>query len=170
LFPGLAGAICLIMALTAFQVLPINYTGLVLIVLGLALLVTELFLPSFGILGISGLVAFVMGSLFLFDSSDADLVLDRGVIFGAALGVGLFILIVGSLSMTAYRRRPVTGTEGLIGELGEVRVRLAPRGKVWLHGEYWNAESEEDEIEAGQTVRVVDVAHMVLKVHKASWG
>ena len=170
LFPGLVGALCLILALTAFQVLPINYTGLVLIFLGLALLVTELFLPSFGILGVGGLVAFVMGSLFLFDSPDAELAPDRGVIFGAALGVGLFILIAGSLSMQAYRRRPVTGTEGLIGELGEVRERLAPRGKVWLHGEYWNAESDEDDIEAGQTVRVVDVAHMVLKVHRANWG
>ena len=170
LFPGLAGALCLILALTAFQVLPINYTGLVLIFLGLALLMTELFLPSFGILGVGGLVAFVMGSLFLFDSPDAELAPDRGVIFGAALGVGLFILIAGSLSMQAYRRRPVTGTEGLIGELGEVRERLAPRGKVWLHGEYWNAESDEDDIEAGQTVRVVDVAHMVLKVHRATWG
>ena len=169
LFPGLVGALCLILALTAFQVLPINYTGLVLIFLGLALLVTELFLPSFGILGVGGLVAFVMGSLFLFDSPDAELAPDRGVIFGAALGVGLFILIAGSLSMQAYRRRPVTGTEGLIGELGEVRERLAPRGKVWLHGEYWNAESDEDDIEAGQTVRVVDVAHMVLKVHRANW-
>ena len=170
LFPGLVGALCLILALTAFQVLPINYTGLVLIFLGLALLITELFLPSFGILGVGGLVAFVMGSLFLFDSPDAELAPDRGVIFGAALGVGLFILIAGSLSMQAYRRRPVTGTEGLIGELGEVRERLAPRGKVWLHGEYWNAESDEDDIEAGQAVRVVDVAHMVLKVHRATWG
>lgn len=170
LFPGLVGALCLIMALTAFQVLPINYTGLVLIFLGLALLVTELFLPSFGILGVGGIVAFVMGSLFLFDSPDADLALDRGVIFGAALAVGLFMLIAGSLSMNAYRRRPVTGTEGLIGELGEVRVRLAPRGKVWLHGEYWNAESDGDEIEAGLSVRVVDIAHMVLKVRRTDWG
>ena len=170
LFPGLVGALCLIMALTAFQVLPINYTGLVLIFLGLALLVTELFLPSFGILGVGGIVAFVMGSLFLFDSPEADLALDRGVIFGAALAVGLFMLIAGSLSMNAYRRRPVTGTEGLIGELGEVRVRLAPRGKVWLHGEYWNAESDGDEIEAGRSVRVVDIAHMVLKVRRTDWG
>lgn len=123
-----------------------------------------------GILGVGGIVAFVMGSLFLFDSPDADLALDRGVIFGAALAVGLFMLIAGSLSMNAYRRRPVTGTEGLIGELGEVRVRLAPRGKVWLHGEYWNAESDGDEIEAGRSVRVVDIAHMVLKVRRTDWG
>ncbi len=169
LFPGLAGAICLLMALTAFQVLPINYTGLLLILLGIALLVTELFVPSFGILGVSGIVAFVMGSLFLFDSSDAEFAIDRGIIFTVALCAGLFILIVGTLSMKAYRLRAVTGKEGLIGEVGEVRVRLAPRGKVWLHGEHWNAETEEEEIEAGQPVRVVEINHMVLKVHRASW-
>ena len=169
LFPGLTGAICLLMALTAFQVLPINYTGLLLILLGIALLVTELFVPSFGILGVSGIVAFVMGSLFLFDSSDAEFAIDRGIIFTVALCAGLFILIVGTLSMKAYRLRAVTGKEGLIGEVGEVRVRLAPRGKVWLHGEYWNAETEEEEIEAGQPVRVIEINHMVLKVHRASW-
>ncbi len=169
LFPGLTGAICLLMALTAFQVLPINYTGLLLILLGIALLVTELFVPSFGILGVSGIVAFVMGSLFLFDSSDAEFAIDRGIIFTVALCAGLFILIVGTLSMKAYRLRAVTGKEGLIGEVGEVRVRLAPRGKVWLHGEYWNAETEEEAIEAGQPVRVVEINHMVLKVHRASW-
>ena len=169
LFPGLTGAICLLMALTAFQVLPINYTGLLLILLGLALLVTELFVPSFGILGVSGIVAFVMGSLFLFDSSDAAFAVDRGIIFTVALCAGLFMLMIGTLSMQAYRRQPVTGKEGMIGEVGEVRVRLAPRGKVWLHGEYWNAETEEEEIEAGQPVRVVEINHMVLKVHRASW-
>ena len=169
LFPGLAGAICLLIALTAFQVLPINYTGLLLILLGIALLVTELFVPSFGILGVSGIVAFVMGSLFLFDSSDAEFAIDRGIIFTVALCAGLFILIVGTLSMKAYQLRTVTGKEGLIGEVGEVRARLAPRGKVWLHGEYWNAETEEEEIEAGQPVRVVEINHMVLKVHRASW-
>ncbi len=169
LFPGLTGAICLLMALTAFQVLPINYTGLLLILLGIALLVTELFVPSFGILGVSGIVAFVMGSLFLFDSSDAEFAIDRGIIFTVALCAGLFILIVGTLSMKAYRLRAVTGKEGLIGEVGEVRVRLAPRGKVWLHGEYWNAETEEEAIEAGQPVRVVEINHMVLKVHRVSW-
>lgn len=168
LFPGLAGAICLLMALTAFQVLPINYTGLLLILLGVALLVAELFIPSFGILGVSGIVAFVMGSLFLFDSSDTEFAVDRSIIFTVALCTGLFMLIVGTLSMKAYRQRSVTGKEGLIGEVGEVRVRLAPRGKVWLHGEYWNAETEDEEIEAGQAVRVVEINHMVLRVHRAS--
>jgi membrane-bound serine protease (ClpP class) len=109
-----------------------------------------------------------MGSLFLFDSSDAEFAVDRSIIFTAALCAGVFMLIVGTLSMKAYRQHPVTGKEGMIGEVGEVRVRLAPRGKVWLHGEYWNAETDDEEIEAGQPVRVVEINHMLLKVHKAS--
>ena len=166
-FPGLAGGICLLLALTAFQVLPINYTGLLLIFLGIGFLIAELFLPSFGILGVGGIVAFVLGSLFLFDTPEGELAVDRGIILTAALCISAFILFVGTLAVRTWRRRPVSGHEGLIGEVGEVRVRLAPRGKVWLHGEYWNAESDE-EIEVGQKVRVVSLDHLVLRVRKAA--
>ncbi len=167
LFPGLAGGICLILALTAFQVLPINYTGLVLIGLGMALLIAEMFLPSFGILGVSGIAAFVLGSLFLFDTPDAELAVDRGIIFAASLAVGTFMFVVGSLAVRAWRRPVASGVEGLQGEIGEVRTRLAPQGKVWVHGEYWTAESDE-EIEVGQKVQVVAVDHLVLQVRRAA--
>ena len=167
LFPGLAGGICLILALTAFQVLPINYTGLVLIGLGMALLIAEMFLPSFGILGVSGIVAFVLGSLFLFDTPDAELAVDRGIIFAASLAVGTFMFVVGSLAVRAWRRPAASGVEGLQGEIGEVRTRLGPQGKVWVHGEYWTAESDE-EIEVGQKVQIVAVDHLVLHVRRAA--
>ncbi len=165
LFPGLAGGICLLLALTAFQVLPINYTGLLLILLGIGLLVAELFLPSFGILGVGGIVSFVLGSLFLFDSPDAELVVDRSIITTAALCVSAFMLFVGTLAVRAWRQQPRSGLEGLMGEVGVVRERLAPRGKVWVHGEYWTAEGDE-EIEVGQRVRVVGIDHMVLRVRR----
>jgi membrane-bound serine protease (ClpP class) len=167
IFPGLAGGICLLLALTAFQVLPINYTGLLLMLLGIGLLVAELFLPSFGILGVGGLVSFVLGSLFLFDTPESEMAVDRGIIVTAALCVSAFMLFIGTLAVRTWRQRPASGSEGLIGEIGEVRVRLAPRGKVWLHGEYWNAESDE-EIEVGQKVRVVSLNRMVLRVRKAA--
>jgi membrane-bound serine protease (ClpP class) len=167
LFPGLTGGICLLLALTAFQVLPINYTGLLLIFFGIGLLVAELFLPSFGILGVSGIVSFVLGSLFLFDTPDAELAVDRGIIVTAALCASAFMLFIGTLAVRTWRQQPVSGPEGLIGEIGEVRVRLAPRGKVWIHGEYWNAESDE-EIEVGQKVRVVSMNHMVLRVRRVA--
>jgi membrane-bound serine protease (ClpP class) len=163
----LAGGICLLLALTAFQVLPINYTGLLLILLGIGFLVAELFLPSFGILGVGGIVSFVLGSLFLFDAPEGELAVDRGVILAAALSVSTFMLFIGTLAVRTWRQKPASGGEGLIGEVGEVRVRLAPRGKVWLHGEYWNAESEE-EIEIGQKVRVVGRDRMVLRVRRAA--
>jgi membrane-bound serine protease (ClpP class) len=167
IFPGLVGAICLLLALTAFQVLPINYTGLLLILLGVGLLIAELFIPSFGILGVGGIVSFVLGSLFLFDTPDADMAVDRGIILTAALSVSAFMLFVGVLVARTWRQQPVSGVEGLVGQIGEVRVRLAPRGKIWLHGEYWNAESDE-EIEAGQKVRVVGVNYLVLRVRRAA--
>ena len=167
LFPGLAGGICLILALTAFQVLPINYTGLVLIGLGMALLIAELFIPSFGILGISGIAAFVLGSLFLFDTPDSDIAVDRGIIFAASLAVGTFMFVAGSLAVHAWRRPVALGLEGLQGEIGEVRTRLAPHGKVWIHGEYWTAASDED-IEVGQKVQIVEVDHMILRVRRTT--
>ena len=166
LLPGLAGGVCLILALTAFQVLPINYTGLLLIGLGMALLIAEMFLPSFGILGVSGIAAFVLGSLFLFDTPDAEMAVDRGIIFAASLAVGLFMLIAGSLTVRAWRRPVASGIEALRGEIGEVRTRLAPRGRVWVHGENWTAESD-GEIEVGQKVQIVDINHLVLRVRRA---
>ena len=167
LFPGLAGGICLILALTAFQVLPINYTGLVLIGLGMALLIAELFIPSFGILGVSGIAAFVLGSLFLFDTPDSEIAVDRGIIFAASLAVGTFMFVAGSLAVHAWRRPVALGLEGLQGEIGEVRTRLAPHGKVWIHGEYWTAASDED-IEVGQKVQIVEVDHMILRVRRTT--
>ena len=167
LLPGLAGGICLILALTAFQVLPINYTGLVLIGLGMALLVAEMFLPSFGILGVSGIAAFVLGSLFLFDTPDAELAVDRSIVLAASLAVSLFMFVVGMLAARAWWRPVASGPEALRGEVGEVRTPLAPRGTIWVHGEYWTAESDEA-IEAGQKVRVVEVNHLVLRVRRAA--
>ncbi len=165
ILPGLAGGICLLLALTAFQVLPINYAGLLLILLGMGLLLAELFLPSFGILGIGGIVSFALGSLFLFDTPESDLVVDRSIIFTVVACVSAVMLIVGSLAIGAWRRKSLLGQEGMVGEIGEVKVRLSPRGRVWVHGEYWNAESEE-EMEAGEQVRVVGIVGMVLRVRR----
>jgi membrane-bound serine protease (ClpP class) len=167
ILPGLAGGICLLLALTAFQVLPINYAGLLLILLGVSLLVAELFLPSFGILGVGGIVSFALGSLFLFDTPESDLMVDRSVIFAVVACVSGVMLIVGSLALATWRRKSLLGQEGMVGEIGEVKVRLSPRGKVWVHGEYWNAEGEE-ELEAGEQVRVVGVERMVLRVRRVA--
>ena len=165
-FAGIGGGICLLLALTAFQVLSINYAGVALLLLGIGLLVAELFLPTFGVLGVGGIVAFVLGSLFLFDAPEQEILVDRSVIATVALCAGLIMFALTMLAARTWRQKPVSGTEGLIGAIGEVRVRVAPRGKVWIHGEYWNAESSE-EIEVGERVQVVEMENLLLRVRKA---
>jgi membrane-bound serine protease (ClpP class) len=167
LFPGVAGAICLLLALSALQVLPINYTGLALIGLGIALLVAEVFLPSFGVIGVGGLVSFVLGSLLLFDTPDSTLSLDRRLVFTTAAVLGLVVLTVGWLVVSAQRRRAAVGVEAMVGKVGEVRRRADPSGKVkvFVHGEYWDAQSDEP-LEVGERVEVVTVEGMRMTVRR----
>jgi membrane-bound serine protease (ClpP class) len=165
-FAGIGGGICLLLALTAFQVLPISYAGVSLLLLGIGLLVAELFLPTFGLLGAGGVVAFVLGSLFLFDAPSQEIMIARSVIVTVALCAGLLMFALTLLAARAWRQKPVSGTGGLVGARGEVRVRIAPRGKVWVNGEYWNAESEE-EIEVGQKIEVVALHGLMMRVRKA---
>jgi membrane-bound serine protease (ClpP class) len=167
IFPGVAGGISLLLALTSFQILPINYAGLLLIFLGIALLVGEAFLPSFGVLGIGGAISLGLGSLLLFDTESSDLIVDRSIVFTAVGTLSLFIVVVSYLVVKSQKRRPTLGREGLVDEIGEVRVKLKPRGKIFVHGEYWDAESD-GEIEVGEAVRVVGFDGMRLRVQRLS--
>lgn len=167
IFPGVAGAICLLLAAAALQLLPINYTGLALMVLGIALLVGEAFAPSFGVLGVGGIIALALGSFFLFDTEGSDLIVDRSIIFTAVATLGAFVLTVSYLVFRSQKSKPTLGMEGLIGETGEVKVKLTPTGKIFVHGEYWNAQAE-NEIEVGEKVQVVGYDGMSLKVQRAS--
>ena len=167
IFPGVAGGICLLLALTSFQLLPINYAGLLLILLGIALLVGEAFLPSFGVLGIGGAISLALGSLLLFDTQSSDLAVDRSIVLTAVGTLSAFMLLIGYLVFKSQKRKPTLGLEGLIGEIGEVRAKLSPAGKVFVHGEYWNAEGE-GEVEVGEKVKVVGFDGMRLKVTRLS--
>ena len=169
-FPGVAGVICLLLGLTALQVLPINYSGLALIGVGLALLISELFVPSFGVLGVGGIVAFVLGSLLLFDTPESDLALDPNIVYAAAATFGGFTLLVSVLVVRAQRRKPALGREGLIGEVGEVRQRIGGdgrSGKMLVHGEYWNAVADEP-IEVGEPAEITRVDGLRLTVRRAA--
>ncbi len=166
-FPGVAGAICLILALMAFHVLPINYAGLGLIFLGIALLVGEAFAPSFGVLGIGGVISLALGSFFLFDTEGSDLAVDRSIIFAAVGTLGAFVVAVSYLVFRSQQARPTLGMEGLVGEVGEVRSKLSPTGKIFVHGEYWNAQAE-GEVDVGEKVQVVGYDGMNLKVRRSS--
>lgn len=165
IFPGVAGGIALLLALTSFQILPINYAGLLLILLGVSLLIGEAFLPSFGVLGIGGIISLSLGSLLLFDTENSDLIVRRPIIYTTVGTLSAFILIIGYLVFRSQRAKPTLGLEGLVGEVGEVKTPLSPVGKVFVHGEYWNAEAEE-EIGVGEMVRVVGFEGMRLKVKR----
>ncbi|HWO43063.1 MAG TPA: nodulation protein NfeD [Candidatus Eisenbacteria bacterium] len=166
IFPGVVGAICLLLFAAAFQVLPINYAGLGLIVLGVALLVAEVFVTSFGVLGIGGIACLVLGSLILYDSPGEGLAVDRSMIFVASATLGAAILAVGYLVMRSQARKPLMGTAGFVGETGEVIERIAPLGKIRIHGEIWSAESGET-LEIGEKATVQKVEGLRLSVRRA---
>jgi len=132
----------------------------------MALLVGEMFLPSFGILGIGGMVSFVLGSLFLFDTPESSLAVDVEIIYAAAATLGVFALLVGYLVVRAQRRPTSLGGEGMINMQAEVRQRIPggrQRGKVFVHGELWNAVAAEP-VETGSAVRVTAIDGMDLTV------
>jgi membrane-bound serine protease (ClpP class) len=166
IFPGVAGVICLLLGAAAFQVLPINYTGLALIILGVILLIAEVFVTSFGVLGISGIVSFVLGSLILFDSPGEALVVHRSIVFTAAATLGTVVLALGYLVVRSQRLKPALGKAGLVGETGQVIARIAPLGKIRVHGEIWNAESEEA-LEVGEKAVIYKVEGLRVSVHRA---
>ena len=162
-FPGVVGAIALLMALYGFQVLPINYSGLALIILGISLIAAEAFIPSFGSLGIGGIVAFVVGSLILLD--EEGLRISLTLIAGTTLVSAAFVLwLMGR--MASLRRRPVrTGIEALIGMTGEVREDFSGEGRIWLMGESWRAKAAE-KLQRGEKVKVTAKEGLVLTVEK----
>jgi membrane-bound serine protease (ClpP class) len=163
IFPGVAGAICLLLAFASLQVLPLNHTGLALLLLGLGLLVGEAFFPSFGVLGIGGIISLALGSLLLFDTPTSDYGVDRSIVFTAVATVGSFVLAISYLVFRSQKAKPALGKEGLIGEIGEARTPLAPTGRIFVHGEYWGAEAD-GAIESGEKIRVVGYDGMRLKV------
>jgi membrane-bound serine protease (ClpP class) len=167
IFPGVAGGICLLLALAGLQILPINYAGLALILLGIGLLIGEAFAPSFGILGIGGIISLTLGSFFLFDTEGSDLIVDRAIIFTAVATLGSFVLAISYLVFRSQKSKPTMGLQGLIGEIGEVRGKLGPTGKIFVHGEYWNAQAD-GEIDVGEKVKVLGYDGMCLKVSRLS--
>jgi membrane-bound serine protease (ClpP class) len=167
--PGVAGAICLLLALTSFQVLPINLSGLLLILLGIGMLLAEIFVTSYGVLGLGGIAAFVLGSLFLIDTSETNLEINRAIIAGAAIGIAVVILGIGFIAFRERRGRAVTGSEGLIGKIAEVREPIAPGtpGRVFVHGENWRAISDES-LDPGTRARVTAVKGLQVEVRRDS--
>ena len=165
--PGVIGGISLILAFFAFQSLPINYAGLLLILFGIVLLIAEIKIVSHGVLAIGGMVSMALGSLMLFDSPEVGFRVSWWVIgptVAATAGIFLFVVAAG---VRALSRPPSTGTEGLVGRTATVRERLGPEGQVMVSGEIWRAIAEGEPLEPGAQVRIVGVDGLTLRVAKA---
>ncbi len=157
---GVAGSICLILALYALQLLPVNYAGLALILLGVALMVAEAFLPSFGVLGLGGIAAFVFGAVILFDTELPGFGVPLGLTVGVAISSALLLAALGGMALKARRRAVVSGAEELIGAAGEV---LEDTHWARVHGENWQVTAAAP-LRADQKVRVVARKGLVLEV------
>jgi membrane-bound serine protease (ClpP class) len=169
-FPGVIGVICLIMAFFALQVLPVNYAGLLLIIVGIGLLIAEALTPAFGALGLGGVVAVVLGSLILFKEQEIPtpaLHLSWAVILPVTLTLVIMFGFIARLVIKAQRSKPTTGVVGLVGEIGTAQSDFDERGKVFVHGEFWNVTSQV-KISKGDRVRVTRVDGLHLEVEPVS--
>jgi len=165
--PGVIGGICLLLALYAFQVLPINYAGLGLILLGVAFMVAEVFMPSFGALGIGGVVALVVGSVILLDTSVEGYDIAWQLIAVVAVLSAAIFVGVATLALRARNRAVVSGREQMIGSIGEALESFADRGRVHVMGEDWQARAR-SAVLAGQRVKVIDIEGLTLVVEPQS--
>ena len=166
IFPGVIGGISLILAFVAFQTLPINYAGLLLILLALVLFIVEIKVVSYGLLTVGGIISMLLGSVMLFDALPEGLSPSfwKVILPTVLVTAGLFILAI-TLAVRAHLRKPASGREGLVGEEGVASSRLDPKGKVFIHGEYWDARADET-VEEGEEVQVEGMRGMILLVKK----
>ena len=163
ILPGVLGGISLILALYAFQQLPINYAGVLLILLAIVMFVAEIKIVSHGVLTAGGIAAMILGSMMLINTPAPYMRISLTAIIGTAAATAAFFLFVVGAGVRALRSRTTTGMEGLIGEIGVVRTRLAPRGQVFLRGELWNAEGD-GVVETGESVRITGMDGLTLRV------
>jgi membrane-bound serine protease (ClpP class) len=159
--PGVIGGISLLLALYAFQVLPVNYAGFGLIILGMAFMVAEAFMPSFGILGFGGVLAFVAGSVILLDTDAEGFGISWSLIATVTLVSAAFFLTVVSLALRARRRPVVSGKEELIGRTAEATTSFKNEGRVRVRGEDWQARTQRP-VQRGQRVRIIDIEGLTL--------
>jgi membrane-bound serine protease (ClpP class) len=163
MFPGVIGVIALMLALFALQILSVNYAGLALVVLGVGMIIAEFHVPAFGSLGLGGLVAFVVGSIILFDTETPGMALGLPLIAGVATVGGLVVLAIAFLGARSQRRPVVTGARVMLGQTAEVVENFNERGQVRYAGELWNAQTSTP-LRVGQQVRIVRVEGLGLWV------
>jgi len=166
--PGVLGVAFLILAFYSMQTLPTNYAGLALMILGIILLATEVFTPTFGVLTLGGLTCLILGSMLLFDSVDPIMRVSRSLIYSFTLATGAITSFLVYSVMRSQRAKVTSGKEGLIGQIAETRKPISPKrkGKVFVHGEIWNAMSN-DIINEGENATIVEVNGLTLTVERS---
>jgi membrane-bound serine protease (ClpP class) len=163
------GGICLVLAFFALQTLPVNYAGVILIVLAIIFFIMEMKIASYGLLSVAGIISLLLGSLMLFEGESPADRISWGVLTPTLVVVSGFFTAVAFLVFRSQVSKPVTGSAGLVGEIGVVKKALTPRGKVFVHGELWNAVAPMP-IDANVQVRVVKVTGLLLDVEPADEG
>jgi membrane-bound serine protease (ClpP class) len=163
ILPGVVGGISIILAFFAMQTIPVNYAGFLLILLALIFFIMEMKIASYGLLSIAGIISLLLGSLMLFESKGTDMRLSWGVLLPTIIMVSGFFVAISGLVFKSHLSKPKTGASGLVGKIGVVKEALMPEGKVFVHGELWQAISK-DPIETGAKVRVLNVVNLVLEV------
>ena len=166
IFPGVIGGIALVLAFFALQTLPVNYAGILLIVLAIIFFIMEMKITSYGLLSVAGIISLLLGSLMMFKGTGPDFKLSWQVLLPTLILVSGFFVFVAGLVFRAQMSKPRTGTKGLVGEIGIVKKALVPEGKVFVHGELWNARSDQ-EIDENEKVRIVNVVNLMLEVESA---
>ncbi len=167
IIPGVIGALSLILAFVSFQTIPVNYAGILLIILSIILFILEVKIVSHGMLAVGGIASFVLGSLLLFDTSSASYSVSWKLIATAAVLTALFFIVALGLALKVRFKKPQTGREGLIGQAGSVKEVHHDKIKVFLDGAYWDAYSEDKTIKSGDKVIVETIeSGMQLKVKK----
>lgn len=168
IFPGVVGVISLLLAFYAMHTLPINYAGLALIIFSVILFVLEIKIVSHGLLTIGGVISLILGSVMLIKTDPTFDVLGvswKIILLFVILTVSFFTIAIG-FGIKAQRRKPTTGLEGLINEIGEAITDLEPKGMIKIHGEIWNAESIEETIPKGNKIIVTGISDLILKIKK----
>lgn len=163
IIPGVVGIICLLLAAYGLQVLPVNYAGLALIIVGLALMTAEAFAPSFGALGLGGVAAFIFGAIMMFDSGIPGYGISVGFVAGFAIVAATLIILLMTFLLKLQRRGSVSGRDSIVGGVGQAMLDFTGDGKVWLEGESWAARSDEP-VSKDQDVVVTDLDGLTLQV------
>ncbi len=168
ILPGVVGGICLILAFFAFQTLPINYAGILLMILAVILFIAEVKVVSHGLLTIGGIISMILGSLMLINSPEPYMRVSLVVVLTVVMGTALFFIFAVGLGIKAQMKKVTTGDKGMIGMIGVTRTEIKPEGYVFIHGELWKAECDPQTggIEKGEKVKVIGIENLMLKVTK----